>query len=89
MALGARPGRVFWLVIREGMAVTTVGTIVGLLGGLAFTRFLASWLYGVTPTDPLAFAASVLVLAVVAFLACWVPARRATRADPAGALRCE
>ncbi len=89
LALGGQRGAVLWLVIREGLAVAAVGMVVGLLGGLALSRFLASRLYGITSTDPLTFAASLLVLSAVAFLACWAPARRASEVDPLVALRYE
>jgi predicted permease len=89
MALGAQRGAVLWLVIREGLAVAAVGMVVGLLAGLAFTRILTSRLYGIAPTDPLTFATSLFVIAAVTVLACWAPARRATRVDPVGALRFE
>ena len=89
MALGAQRADVLWMVIREGLVVTSYGVAVGLLGSFALTRLLASHLYGVTPTDPVAFATSTLVLMAAAFLACWVPASRATKVDPLSALRYE
>ena len=89
MALGAQRGAVLWWVVREGLAIAGVGMVVGLLGAFALTRFLASRLYGITPTDPLTLATSLLVLAAVAVLACWAPARRASAVDPVGALRYE
>jgi putative ABC transport system permease protein len=89
MALGAQRADVLWMVIREGLVVTSYGVAVGLVGSFALTRLLASHLYGVTPTDPVAFATSTLVLMAAAFLACWVPASRATKVDPLSALRYE
>lgn len=89
LALGAQRPEVWRMVVREGLAVTVVGAVAGLLGGLAVTRLLASLLYGVTPTDPLTFATSAIVLLAGAMLACWWPAHRATRVDPLTALRHE
>jgi putative ABC transport system permease protein len=77
------------LVISQGMLLLVVGMAIGTLGALAMTRTLASFLYGVRPTDPLTFVAVVVILAGVVFLACYIPARRATRVDPMIALRYE
>lgn len=89
MALGAQRREVWRMVVREGLVVTVAGAVAGLLGSLAVARLLASLLYGVTPTDPLTFATSAIVLLAGAVLACWWPARRATRIDPLTALRHE
>ena len=89
MALGAQPGQVRWMILREGLAIAGAGAGIGPIGGFAVTRLVASRLYGVRPADPLSFAAATLVLAVAAFLGCWVPARRATEVDPLAALRYE
>jgi len=89
MALGARRTDVFRLVLGNGMRLTTVGVVIGLAGALAVTRLLGSLLYGIRPTDFVTFAGVSLLLAAVAFLASYMPARRATRVDPMVALRHE
>lgn len=87
MALGAQRGNITRLVLREGLLLAGIGLALGWIGTLAVTRVLRSLLYGVTPTDPLTFAAITLLLAAVALLACLIPARRAARTDPMVALR--
>ncbi len=89
MALGAQPARVLMLVLRQGLLLTLVGIGLGLAGALALTRVMSSLLFGVEATDPLTFAAIVVLLAVVSLVACYIPARRATRIDPLIALRYE
>jgi len=89
MALGAKQGDVLRLVVREGMALAAIGAAVGLAGAFALTRFLSGLLYQVKANDPVVFAAVLLLFAVVAFLASYIPARRATRVDPMIALRWE
>ncbi len=89
MALGAQPRDVMSLVLGEGMSVILIGLVIGLAGSLALTRFLSSLLVGVTPTDPLTFAGVALLLALIAFAACYIPARRAVLVDPMLALRYE
>ena len=89
MALGAQRGDIVTLVVREGAALVAAGAVVGLLAALASSRVLESFLYGITTADRLTFVAAPLVLIVVALVACWLPARRATRIDPMDALRVE
>jgi predicted permease len=89
VALGAERKHVLSLVLNEGLLVVAGGLAIGLAASLILTRFLASLLFGVSPTDPLTFAAVAVLLAAVALLACYVPARRAMRVDPMLALRYE
>jgi predicted permease len=89
MALGAQPHQVLRLVLRQGMLLALVGAIVGVLVALPVARMAAGLLYGVSATDPLTYVAITLLLMGVALLACYLPARRATRIDPLVALRVE
>jgi len=89
MALGAEPGAVQTMILREGFAMIVTGVSIGLLIGLGLGQLVASMLYHVSPVDPLTFVVAPVVLAVVALLACWLPARRATRVNPLTALRSE
>jgi putative ABC transport system permease protein len=89
MALGAQRGDVLSMVIREGAFLAGVGTVAGIGGALALTRFLRSLLFEVQPTDPATFVGVAILLTVVALAACWIPARRAMRVDPMVALRYE
>jgi putative ABC transport system permease protein len=89
MALGAQSRDVLALIIKQGMALALVGILLGLLVSLALTRVLASQLYGVSSTDPWTFSAISILLMLVAILACYIPAWRATKLDPLLALRYE
>ncbi len=89
MALGAQTRDVMKLVLGQGMKPVLIGAGLGLMGALAAGRILKSLLFGVSANDPLTFAAVVTFLAIVALLACWIPARRATKVDPMIALRGE
>ena len=89
MALGARPASVVAMVVGRGMRLAGAGIVIGLIGAVALTRFLAGLLAGVSPLDPVSLGGSVVALGVVAALACLVPARQAIRVDPATALRAE
>ena len=89
MALGAQPRDILRMVLGEGMLLTIIGIGTGIVGALALTRFLRSLLFEITPTDPLTFVGVAVLVAAVAFAACYVPSRRALPVDPAIALRHE
>jgi putative ABC transport system permease protein len=89
MALGAQSRDVLALIIKQGMALSLLGILLGLLVSLALTRVLASQLYGISSTDPVTFTAISVLLMLVAMIACYIPALRATKLDPLIALRYE
>ena len=89
IALGAPARRVLRLVMYQGMLLAVIGLALGLGAALGATRFVSGMLFGVTTLDPTAFVAAFMVLAAVAVVACYLPARRATKVDPMVALRCE
>jgi predicted permease len=89
MAVGAEPRDVLRLVLGRALRIVGLGVIVGLAGAVGVTRVLQRFLFGVTPTDPLAFTVVTLLLVAVGLIAAWLPARRATRIDPTAALRAE
>ena len=89
MALGAARYDVLRLVIRRGLLLTLAGIVIGVAAAVSVTRLLTSMLYGVTPTDPATLLTVLVMLTAVVALACYVPARRATRVDPIVALRDE
>jgi macrolide transport system ATP-binding/permease protein len=88
MALGARTWDVWSMVLSQGLIIVAVGIACGLLGSIALSKIIASLLYGISATDPLAFALSLLLLASAALAACFFPARRATKIDPVAAIKC-
>jgi len=89
VALGAQHRDVLSLVMGKGLKLALAGAAIGLVGGMALTRLVSSLLYGVETTDPLTYGSVVMLLVIVALLACWVPARRAAKVDPMVALRYE
>ena len=89
MALGASPAEVLRLVLGRGFRLVTLGVVIGIGAALGLARYLQSLLYGVRPIDPLAYATVTILLLIVTFGACYVPARRATKVDPMAALRYE
>ena len=89
MALGAESRDLVKLVVSQGMVLAFLGVAIGLAGAFAFTRLLSSLLFELSPTDPITFGGVSLLLAAVALLACYLPARRATKVDPMPALRYE
>jgi putative ABC transport system permease protein len=88
-ALGATPGRIRRMVLWEGGVLAAAGLGIGIAAALPLTRILRSELYGIGAGDPLAYAGTIVLLALVALAACYFPARRAMRVDPTVALRCE
>jgi ABC-type antimicrobial peptide transport system permease subunit len=89
MALGAARRDILWLVFRQGIIRIAIGMVIGLIAAAGLSRVLASILVNTTATDPVTFISICLLLSAVTLLACFVPARRATRLDPVDALRTE
>jgi putative ABC transport system permease protein len=89
MALGANRREVLWLVLKQGMTLTAFGVAIGLVAAFMLTRLLSNMLFGIAPNDPATFAAVTILLALVAVLACMIPARRAASIEPMQALRAE
>ena len=89
IALGAQASSVRWLVVRQGLRLTAIGLVVGAVISLLSTRAMSSLLFGVTPADPATIAAVALILAATSAIAAWIPERRASRANPALALRAD
>jgi ABC-type antimicrobial peptide transport system permease subunit len=89
MALGADRGDVLRLVLTHALRIVAAGLVVGLAGAASVTRVLQRFLFGVTSTDPIVFTIVTLLMLAVGLMAAWLPARRATRIDPWGALRAE
>jgi putative ABC transport system permease protein len=89
MAIGATPLDILKMVLSQGVRVVVIGLLAGLVAAFAGTRLLADLFYGIKPSDPLTYAAVAALLLAIALLACWIPARRATRISPTVALRFE
>ena len=89
LALGAQSRDVLLMVVKQGSTLILLGLVIGLAGAYALTRLIESLLFGVTAKDPFTFAAVAVLLAVVALIACYIPAWRATKVDPLDALRYE
>jgi putative ABC transport system permease protein len=89
MAIGAQPRDVFRMIVGQGMMLTIIGMVAGLLGAFALTRLMATMLFNVKPTDPLTFGGVAVVLLAIALIACYIPGRRATKVDPVNSLRYE
>jgi putative ABC transport system permease protein len=89
MAMGAQPGNVLGMVLKQGLRLALIGVVLGVGASLALTRLMTSMLFGVKASDPITYVAVAAGLAAIALAACWIPAWRATRVDPVIALRYE
>jgi putative ABC transport system permease protein len=89
LALGARPGEILRMILRQGVMVAVPGTVIGVVAAFAIARLMGGFLAGVSPTDPLNYVGVAIILTVVALSASYIPARRATKVDPIVALRHE
>jgi ABC-type antimicrobial peptide transport system permease subunit len=89
VAFGATKSSIFGLVIGDGMKLSVIGLVIGLVAAFALTRVMSTMLIGVRPTDPLTYVAIVGLFLVIALVACWIPAQRAASLDPTTALRSE
>jgi putative ABC transport system permease protein len=87
MALGARPSKVVAMIMSDGLSSTAIGVVIGVIAGAALLRLARGMLYAVSSSDPLALGGAVIVLLLVAAVACFIPARRAAKIDPVSALR--
>jgi putative ABC transport system permease protein len=89
MALGSTPGQIFQLILGDGLRLTLIGVAIGLVAGIGFARVLSTFLFQVGLIEPLTMISVSVILITVALIACYIPARRATRVDPTVALRYE
>ena len=89
MALGATARNVFGLIVGRGMKLTIIGVLLGIVGAYGLTRLMRSLLFNISTTDPITFTSISVLLVLVAFIACYIPARRATKVNPLVALRYE
>jgi putative ABC transport system permease protein len=89
LALGAQPGSLLRLVLRQGLGLAAIGIAIGLAGAIMLTRVLTTLLFGISPRDPMTFLGVAVLLLVAVLIACYTPARSAARADPIAALRAE
>jgi putative ABC transport system permease protein len=87
LALGADPGRVRGMVVLQGMRLALIGVVIGVAAAYGLSRYMSTLLFGVEPRDPLVFVGVPVLLAIIALLAVWIPAARASRIDPLRALR--